>query len=125
MGSLELNHIRNFVEICSSISRELFSIVGFAYVDDCDLIQSGLNTLIILNSMQSLIDSWGDLMGVTGGEINVEKSWWYMMEYVWKKGNWVASDASLDYDLIVQSPDGLPISLYRLYVSEASEMLAI
>ena len=64
-------------------------------------------------------------MSVTGGEISVEDSWWYMVECFWKKGNWEASDASLGYDLVAQLPDGLPISLKRLYVTEASEMLGM
>ena len=40
----EVLHKRGFaVQICTSVSKETFKLVGFSYVDDCDLIQSGLN----------------------------------------------------------------------------------
>ena len=47
--------------------------VGFAYVDDSDLIQSGTDPIHVLTSMQNLINSWGSLMAVTGGSIATEK----------------------------------------------------
>ena len=113
------------MEICTAISKEVFALVGFAYVDDCDLIQSGLEPRRVINSMQDLIQNWGSLMGVTGGKISVEKSWWYLVEYVWKKGKWVTNDAELDYDLVAQTSNGLNVSLKRLYANEASEMLGV
>jgi hypothetical protein len=36
--------------------------------------------------MQDLINSWGELIDVTGGALSVEKSWWYMIDYNYKKG---------------------------------------
>ena len=46
-------HKREFrVDTTSSISKEIFKIVGFAYVDDCDLIQSGSDPLTVLASIQ-------------------------------------------------------------------------
>jgi len=46
---------------CSAISKQLFLLVGFAYVDDCDLIQSGTDPLTVAQSMQGVIQQWGDL----------------------------------------------------------------
>ena len=122
----DILHQRGFaVQVCSSISRELFCLVGFAYVDDCDLIQSGTDPIVVLASMQSLINSWGSLMEVTGGALSVSKSWWYLIEYVWKKGKWVAHDASSDLDLVATSASGDLVSLKRLYANEASAMLGV
>ena len=82
----EILHKRGFaVKICTSISKQIFYMVGFAYVDDSDLIQSGNNPIEVLESMQALMNNWSSLMGVTGGSISVEKSWWYLVEYIWKK----------------------------------------
>ena len=64
-------------------------------------------------------------MSVTGGAISVDKSWWYLVEYIWKKGRWVANDAGLDLDLVATSTDGELVSLKRLYAHEASEMLGV
>lgn len=113
---------------CSSISKELFLLVGFAYVDDCDLIQSGQDPLEVARSMQTVVQQWGDLMEVTGGALNLgpSKSYWYMVEYVWKHGKWIASDADLgDFDLVARAADGEFISLTRLNCDDKSEMLGL
>ena len=57
---------------CSAISKELYLLVGFAYVDDCDLIQSGQDPLEVAKSMQTVVQKWGDLMEVTGGALNLD-----------------------------------------------------
>ena len=64
-------------------------------------------------------------MGVTGGAISVDKSWWYLLEYVWKKGKWIAADAGMDLDLVTTSTQGEIVSLKRLQANEASEMLGV
>ena len=51
---------------CSSLSRQLFTLVGFLYVDDCNLFQCGEDPVTVLESMPSLINSWGSLVQVTG-----------------------------------------------------------
>ena len=64
-------------------------------------------------------------MAVTGGSISTSKSWWYLVDYTWHRGKWIAVDANQDLDLVATSADGTPVSLRRLYASEASEMLGI
>ena len=122
----EILHKRGFaVEFCTAISKELFCLVGFAYVDDSDLIQTGSDPVQVLNSMQKLINSWGELIDVTGGAISIEKSWWYMIDYVWKRGKWIAVDADNNLDLVAKSSTGDFISLKRLHAYESSKMLGI
>ena len=122
----EILHQRGFaVHICTSISKDVYKLVGFSYVDDCDLIQSGQDPIEVLNSMQTLISNWGSLVRVTGGALSVDKSWWYLVEFVWSKGKWKASDAEGNLDLIAESVEGDRISLKRLYAHEASEMLGV
>ena len=76
-------HSRGFAEtIVSAITKQVFTLVGFAYVYDCDLIQSGTKPIEVLASMQSLINSWGSLMEVTGGAIRTCKNWWYLIDFV-------------------------------------------
>ena len=122
----EILHKRGLsVELCTSISKQVFLLVGFAYVDDCDLIQSGSDPLVVLQSMQKLIQSWGSLMEVTGGALSVEKSWWYLVKFVYCRGKWVAQDAELDAELIAKSETGEDVPLQRLHVEEASKMLGV
>ena len=95
------------------------------YVDDCDLFQSGEDPLLVLQSMQELINSWGELVEVTGGALRPDKSWWYLVEYVWSKGKWRAANARDDLDLVAKAPNGEEVSLKRLHVDEAAQMLGI
>lgn len=49
-----------------------------------------------------------------------------MVEYVWKHGNWIASDADIgDFDLVARLADNGLISLTRLNCNEESEMLGL
>ena len=48
----EVLHKRGFaVEFCTAISKEVFKLVGFAYVDDSDLLQLGTDPIEVLTSM--------------------------------------------------------------------------
>ena len=109
----------------SSISKQLFTPIGFAYVDDCDLFQIGSDPVSVLSSMQRLINSWGDLMEVTGGAIRAYKSWWYLVEYAWKRGKWIAKDSMTNLDLVATGLDGQEVSLQRLMCNTAAEILGI
>ena len=75
--------------------------------------------------MQSLINSWGSLTKVTGGAIRADKSWWYLIDYVWKRGKWVGTDSCLDVDLIAMDSENKQVSLKRLRCDQAAEMLGI
>ena len=75
--------------------------------------------------MQTLINSWGNLMEVTGGVIGTDKNWWYLIDFVWKRGKWMTYDPEIGIDLIATKKDGTPVSLKKLRCDEASEMLGI
>ena len=109
----------------SSISKQLFLIVGFAYVDDCDIFQTAYSPLEVLNSMQQLINSWGSITEVTGGAISASKCWWYLIDFVWQRGRWVPCDELLSYDLQAKNYDGKIVSLKRLRNNEAAEQLGV
>ena len=122
----EILHKRGFaVEMCTSISKQLFQMVGFAYVDDCDLFQSGNDPIEVHASTQDLLVSWSSIMDVTGGAISIDKSWWYLIDYIWNNGKWIAQDAGTDLELLAPTPTGDSVSLNRLYADEASEMLGV
>ena len=93
LAIFDILHKRGFTSnITSAISKQLFTLVGFAYVDDCDLIQVGDERIDVLQSMQKLTNSWEILVEVTRGVIRTDKSWWYLIDYVWKHGKWIAQD---------------------------------
>ena len=84
-----LNMLRtagNGAHIISPISKESSHIVGFAFVDDTDLITYNMrnkdtsveDTMI---EMQSSIDRWEGGLCTTGGAIVLEKSWVYPIDF--------------------------------------------
>jgi len=78
--------------------------------------------------MQTVVQQWGDLMEVTGGALNLDpsKSYSYLVEYVWKHGKRIASDADTgDFDLVTRNADNEYISLTRLNCNDESEMLGL
>ena len=79
----------------------------------------------VLESMQSLINSWGSLVQVTGGCIEINKSWWYLVDFVWHRGSWVTMDPLEGADLQATTADGSQVSLRRLCHHEAAEMLGL
>ena len=119
-------HEKGFgVEFCSAISKQLFLLVGFSYVDDCDLIQSGEDPLTVARSMQRVIQQWGDLVEVTGRALASDKTNWYLVDCFWKRGKWIAADTQLEFALIAKTEENNCVLLNRLSCSTASEMLGI
>ena len=97
-----------------------------AFVDDCDLIQSGQDPREVAGSMQSVISEWRDLMEVTGGALETKKSYWYLIDYEWVRGKWTATNGEVgDFELLVRSVDNEEVAIERLDCDVESEMLGI
>ena len=92
-----LNMLRtagNGAHIISAISKEPSHIVGFAFVDDTDLITINMQdrhitTNDIMEDMQESIDRWEGGLHTTGGTIVPEKSWVYPIDFKFQaSGKW-------------------------------------
>ena len=122
----EILHKRGFgCNISTSISQQLFTLVGFAYADGCDLMQTDSDPVEVLSSIQDLINSWGNLIEVTGGALRTDKSRYYLVDYVWKRGKWVASDPEVALDLEGSDMSGDRKKLTHLRSNEAADMLGV
>ena len=64
-------------------------------------------------------------MEVTGGAIRTDKSWRYLVDYVWLIGKWFASDIGLDLNLVTNEVGSNIVSLNHFRCDEGSEMLDI
>lgn len=73
-----------FLYICNI--KAVFVLVGFLYVDDTDLFQTGCSVLDVHISMEEIITSFGGVMEVTGAAISTDTSWYYLVDYTWKNG---------------------------------------
>jgi hypothetical protein len=76
----------------ASISQDRLHFVGFAIVDNADLVQTSEkgNQCFhkVAKKMQDALSAWEGGLKVTGGAIVPEKSNWYLIDFVWDKGNW-------------------------------------
>ena len=108
------------------LSQDVFKLVGFAFVDDADLICSGKDAHDVIQSTQCQLDEWRSLMEVTGGAIETRKSYYYVIDYKKKNGKWKAIDPELgDQGLAVTDKNGVRCSLDRLPCSKSAEMLGV
>ena len=110
---------------CHALSRGLYSLCGFAYVDDCDLFYLGHNVDKVFEGLQAMLHLWDKLMEVTGAAIAPDKCWWCLVGFTWKGRCWKYSDEGDSFDLIVRNKDGIYESLKYLTCNLAREMLGI
>ena len=68
------------------LSKSVFKLAGFAFVDDADLICSGVNAQDVIQSTQMQLEEWRALMEVTGGAVETRKSYYYVIDYMKHKG---------------------------------------
>ncbi len=76
----------------SPISGKNIRFVGYAFVDDTDLIQSTTNTITngtdVVIELQRALDLWEGGLHATGGAIVPEKSHWYLVDFRWTGSEW-------------------------------------
>ncbi len=77
-------------EIKCPFSSEYFRFMGYAFVDDTDLIQSQLqeNPDKARHSLQEAIDTWKASLKATCGAIVPEKTVWWLVSFKWTGNSW-------------------------------------
>jgi hypothetical protein len=97
----------------SALSKISTTLVGFAFVDDTDLIQNSLN-------------AWEGGIRATGGAIEPKKSHWYLVDFIWKNGNPVYKKVDdIGARLQVRDPAGVVQTLKQLQPWEAERTLGV
>ena len=107
--------------------------VGFAFVDDTDIIHSAndLNTSPseVLHQAQYALDTWEGILRATGGDIGVEdenKAFWYFLDFKFIANDWKYKDTQdLPGELVARNFDDTICPLARLNPSIARETLGI
>ena len=112
-------------QFCHSISKGLYELCGFSYVDDCDLFHVGDDVTDVHSQMQAMLTMWDELMEVNGAAIAPEKCWWYLADFKWSKGRCRMIDAGKDTVLQVRDKNQKMQALTNLPLSEAKEMLGV
>lgn len=89
------------------VTKAIIHSIGCMFVDDTDLyvFESKLRSALdVYRTAQQAISLWSSLLAATGGAIKTEKSFWCLLDYVCKNGNW--EDAPLTrYPLTITLDD--------------------
>jgi hypothetical protein len=104
--------------------------VGYAFVDDTDLFasldRSDATGSDVAAALQKSLDLWEGGIRATGGAIELDKSFWYLIDFVWHQGKWTyATIDDCPAELTVLDLKGVRKVLQRLPVSHAERTLGI
>ena len=119
-------------EAWSLIKQRALAITCFAFVDDTDLIHCNndpeVTTQDLLKEAQEALFLWEDLIRVTGGALAPHKSYWYLVEVIWKNGKWAfATEKDIAGDLwLGKGTKEFPLTLVdRMEANDTKEALGI
>ena len=102
--------------------------MGEIYVDDTDLLRFLLeeyNVDKVMKRAQSNLNKWSQLLNPTGGALNLDKCYWYLISYSCREGIWEYDRERKHHNLTIPLPDGSHKNITRLPVSESKKMLGV
>ena len=116
----------------SPISQHLSYYMGYAYVDDTDLVEYQANdpTIIIdevMNKMQRVIDRWEGGLTSTGGALVLEKCWVYPISFQFdKEGDWsYETTAEVDVQITMKDQNDNRQNMQQEEVYTAKKTLGV
>ncbi len=112
----------------SPISGEVIKFMGEIYVDDTDLLTLPLeeyNVGAVMKQAQTNLGKWSQLLNATGGALNLDKCYWYLISYICNKGIWEYDKDGSSHILSIPLPDGSRQQITQLPVSESKKMLGV
>ena len=79
--------------LLGTLSGLTLMMVGYAFVDDCDLCYTARDNhtpaVSILHKFQAAVDCWEGLLRATGGALDTtHKTFWYMIDFKWHNNRW-------------------------------------
>ena len=113
------------------ISDTEIKFVGFAFIDDKDLLKAGTvgdggTYATIADEMQQGLDTWEGLLKAMGGALVPDKSFWYLIDFKWKEGKWwYATEDETPAILSMLDKDRVQHVITCLSSSEAHKSLGV
>ena len=111
------------------LSHAGFAFVCYTFVDDTDLVHSPsptISTDTLLSEMQSVVDHWEGGLRASGGALVPTKSYWYLVNFVWRNDRWVYLTINDHPGTIsIFDSDRNRVPLERLEVGDARETLGV
>jgi hypothetical protein len=88
---LEIQRKKGFgLYLFTPLSKTEIKFLGYAFVDDSDLVQTLLqegNRIDLVSLMQQSITSWEGSLSATSGALVPKKTFWYLVYFVWHAGS--------------------------------------
>jgi hypothetical protein len=78
--------------LLTALTVFMVSFVCFAFVDNADLVHTAKDEdttqEVVMREMQQAINHWEGGLKATGGALVPEKSYWYLIDFVWTGKQW-------------------------------------
>ena len=104
----------------------------FCFVDDTDLVEGAVNPEVmgdhLFVQIQKALSLWSECVRSTGGAINPEKSFWWMIDFNWhaSSGSWrFRSNEDLTGSLWIRDLANRPAILTRLRPDQTEKTLGV
>jgi hypothetical protein len=112
-----------------ALTRETTDLVGYSFVDNTDLLTSGLTEEDsgddVIDQMQILLDEWDGALRATGGALEPAKTFWYWIDFEWASGQWYYGDEKSSTGLWGHNSGGERVQLEQVDCSEARRTLGV
>ena len=110
------------------MSGTIIDFMGQMFVDDTNILVTHPELDLakeVMEEAHASVDGWGLPLTSTGGALNGDKCYWFMVDYVCNGGIW--SYAKTDNDLHLEIPlaDGKRVRITQEEITVATKMLGI
>ena len=125
-----MERFRHGLILLAAITRVLLTIIGFAFVDDADLVDGAQSVHTrgedLIADFQAALSRWCGLLWTTGGLIVPCKSKWWLIDFEWNGEDFVYwRQDDMQGDLFVPDLQGNPVEIEQLDVSTVVESLGV
>jgi hypothetical protein len=113
--------------IVSPMSGIIIEFMGEIYVDDSDLLvflENEFDCRKLMQVVQKSLDAWAGLLNVTGGALNQDKCYWYLVSYTCINGDW-EYDHLTEFTLTIPLLDRARAEIQQTNIDEANKMLGV
>jgi hypothetical protein len=117
--------------LLTALTVSVVQFVCFAFVDDADVVHTAkdVNTSgdSVRQEMQQAIDHWESGLKATGGDLVPNKSYWYLINFVWTGEKWrYATKEDIPGDILINNVNDIGRArLQRYEASEAQKTLGV
>ena len=111
-------------------SGSSFLFVGYAFVDDTDLVTNDVDPMAtaatVAARLQESANFWEASLRASGGALFPAKCHWYLIDYRWSDGQWrLVPPSAADAPLRIRSPSGRVVPIERVPPNEARKTLGV